>query len=325
MQKANKKNIRTWSMLGQRGTICGLALPEIMSDNSKCYVLTADLGHTSGLDRVMEQYPNRFINVGIAEQSLIGTAAGIAFDDNVAVATTFATFLTMRCFEQVRHNLGYQRANVKLLGAMSGFSIGMFGNTHYAYEDIALMRTIPNMTVISPADATEAYKAIYAAISLDGPVYIRLSDGVNSQIVYMDDYKFHIGKAVCLSRGDDATIVACGGMVAECIKAAQILEEKDIHIGVINMHTIKPLDEEMLKSISEEKFIFTVEEHSIIGGLGSAVSEYYAPFDYSPRHIRIGVDDKFVNPGEQQYIKRVNKLDSAGIAERIFEVVSRGR
>lgn len=325
MQEVNKRNIRTWSMLGQRGTICGVALPEIMADNSRCYVLTADLGHTSGLDRVIEQYPNRFINVGIAEQSLIGTAAGIAFDDNVAVVTTFATFLTMRCFEQIRHNLGYQRANVKLLGAMSGFSIGMFGNTHYAYEDIALMRVIPNMIVISPADATEAYKAIYAAIEFDGPVYIRLSDGVNSQMVYESDYEFKIGKSVYLLRGNNATIIACGGMVAECIKSAQILEEKGIHISVINMHSIKPLDEEILKSISDEEIIFTVEEHSIIGGLGSAVAEYYSSFEHSPRHIRIGVYDKFVAPGEQQYIKKVNRLDSVGIAERVFEVVSGDR
>lgn len=321
MQEINKRNIRVFSMLGQRGSICGHALPEIMSENNKCYVLTADLGHTSGLDRVMEQFPERFINVGIAEQSLIGTAAGIAFDGNIVVATTFATFLTMRCFEQVRHNLGYQRANVKLLGSMAGFSIGMFGNTHYAYEDIALMRTIPNMRVISPADATEAYMAIYASMDIDEPVYLRLSDGVNSKVVYDCEYQYKIGKSVIVCEGKDATVIACGGMVAECMEAARQLSERGIEIRVINMHTIKPLDEDVLNELRDEKIIFTVEEHSIIGGLGGAVAEYYASFSNSPKHIRIGVDDKFLNPGEQWYVKKNAGLDSMGIAKRIFEVL----
>ena len=322
MLEINKRNIRTFSMLGQRGSICGLALPEIMSFKEKCYVLTADLGHTSGLDRVMEKYPDRFVNVGIAEQSLIGTAAGLAFDGNVAVATTFATFLTMRCYEQIRHNLGYQMANVKLLGAMSGFAIGMFGNTHYSYEDIALMRVIPNLTVISPADATEAYKAFYASIEVDGPVYIRLSDGINSGIVYENDYDYEIGKAVNLLEGEDIVIIACGGMVSECIKATKILSKKGIQARLINMHTIKPLDEDILKTIDENKVVFTVEEHSIIGGLGGAVSEFYSSQKSSPKIIRIGVNDEFLNPGEQQYVKKISGLDSVGIADRIIEEMS---
>ncbi len=324
MLEVNKKNIRIWSMLGQRGSICGTALTEIMKERSNCFTLTADLGHTSGLDRVIELFPDRFINVGIAEQNLIGTAAGIAFDGNIAVATTFATFLTMRCFEQVRHNLGYHKANVKLLGAMAGFSIGMFGNTHYSYEDIALMRVIPNMTVISPADATEAYKAMYASMEINGPIYIRLSDGINCPVVYKEDYKYEIGKAITLREGTDIMIIACGGMVNECIRASQILETKGIKAGVINMHTIKPLDEEILRNISGEGLVFTVEEHSIIGGLGGAVAEFYSSLKSSPKHIRIGIDDKFINPGMQHYVKHQNKLDSNGIVERVLEVVGNG-
>lgn len=325
MLEVNKKNMRLWSMLGQRGTICGVALPEIMSNNDNCYILTADLGHTSGLDRVMDQYADRFINVGIAEQNLIGVAAGIAFDDNVAVATTFSTFLTMRCFEQIRHNLGYQKANVKLLGAMAGFSIGMFGNTHYSYEDIALMRSIPNMIVLAPADATEAYKAIYAAMNVSGPVYIRLSDGINSDVIYKEDYDFEIGKSKTLQTGKDATIITCGGMVSECIKASEILKQHDIYIGIVNMYSIKPLDKKALKDLCNEKLIFTVEEHSVIGGLGGAVAEYYVGLEQSPRQIFLGVNDNFSKPGEQSYVKSVNRLDAESIAARIREEIESGR
>ena len=325
MLQVNGKNIRLWSMLGQRGTICGIALPEIMAENDKCFVLTADLGHTSGLDRVMDQYEDRFINVGIAEQNLIGVAAGVAFDGNVAVATTFATFLTMRCFEQVRHNLGYQKANVKLLGAMSGFAIGMFGNTHYSYEDIALMRSIPNMIVLAPADAAEAYKAFYESMRIEGPVYIRLADGVNSDVVHKEDFEYEIGKSMCVQEGSDAIVFACGGMVSECIKASNILDNNGISITIINMYSIKPIDKEVLIKYASENLIFTVEEHSVIGGLGGAIAEFYATLEKSPRQIFIGVDDNFSDPGEQAYVKQINRLDASSIASRIYEEIINGK
>lgn len=317
MQEINRKNVRLWSMLGQRGAVCGIALPEIMSKRNNCYVLTADLGHTSGLDRVMEQYPERFVNVGIAEQNLIGVAAGLAFDGNVSVATTFATFLTMRCFEQVRHNLGYQRANVKLLGGAAGFAIGMFGNTHYSYEDIALMREIPNMTVIAPADAAEAYYAMYRSMELDGPVYIRLSDSVNSRVVYNEPYEYMIGRAVCLRKGAGVAIIATGGMVNDALEAAGRLEACGIQPEVVDMHTIKPLDKSALDKYSKWDMVVTVEEHSVIGGLGSAVAEYYATLRDRPRQMFIGVEDRFLVPGDQAYVKRTNGLDGEQIAERI--------
>lgn len=324
MQEITKINVRTWSMLGQKGTIGGIALPEIMDSYPNCFVLTADLGHTTGLDRIMSQYNERFINVGIAEQNLVGVAAGIAFDNNISVATTFATFLTMRCYEQIRHNLGYQRANVKLIGAMAGFSIGMFGNTHYSYEDIALMRAIPNMCVVAPADATEAYKMIYEAVKIEGPVYIRLSDSTNCGIVYKEDYNLEIGKAIKITDGSDGVIISYGGMVYECMKAMKILEEHGIFMKLINMHTIKPLDTKILDELSNENIIFTVEEHSVIGGIGSAISDYYSGFKKSPQIKRIGINDKFINPGEQQYVKKTNGIDNIGIANTIIKELAYG-
>ncbi|MEY8392204.1 transketolase [Lachnospiraceae bacterium] len=313
MQEITKKNSRVWSRLGQRGTVCGVALLEILESMENAYVLTADLGHTSGLDRVMQKFPQRFINVGISEQNLVGTAAGLALDGGVAFATTFATFLTMRSYEQIRHNAGYQEANVKLIGTSAGFAIGMFGNTHYSYEDIALMRVIPNMVVVSPADATEAYLAIHQAAVYQGPVYIRLSDGLNTAIVHSESYAFEIGKAELLNQGKDIAIIAVGGVVHEAINAVEKLQALGINPTLINMHTIKPLDEAMLYELRDYRALITVEEHSIIGGLGSAVAEYMMGISHTTQLFRIGIQDKFVHPGEQGYVKSSNGLDAEGI------------
>ena len=322
MQEISPKNSRVWSRLGQSGTICGIALPEILSQREDCYVMTADLGHTVGLSRVMENFEDRFVNVGIAEQNLIGVASGMAFDGAVVFATTFATFITMRCYEQIRHNLGYQKANVKLIGFASGTAMGMFGNTHYSLEDLAIMRAIPNMVVLSPADASEAYLAVNKAAEYEGPVYIRLSGNLNTPIVYKEPYTFQIGKAVTLRQGEHITLIAAGAMVCEAQKAADRLQEKGIAVGVINMHTIKPLDTDVLDDVSGQELIVTIEEHNVIGGLGSAVAEYYARKEQRPRQIMIGIEDQFVHPGESDFVRKENGLDAESICNRIIKEMS---
>lgn len=314
MQEINKKNIRIWSRLGQRGTICGVALPEIASKKENCYVITADLAQLSSLERLKTIYPSKFINIGISEQNMIGVAGGLALEGNCVFATTYATFLTMRCYEQIRHNLGYQKANVKLLGSSSGLAMGMSGNTHYTYEDIAIMRVIPNMIVLSPADATEAYRMVHMVSDYEEPVYIRLSGALNNEIVYEDSYLLEIGKAITLRQGQDTVVIATGSMVIEALKAAKLLEEKGISIKVINMHTIKPLDTEILESISETNLIITLEEHSIIGGLGSAVAEYFSSKKIKPRQIMLGLPDAFLKPAEYEYLKQQNGLYAENIA-----------
>lgn len=323
MQEITLKNSRKWSRLGQKGTVCGVALPEILEQQKNSYVITADLGRSSGLNRIMEHYSDQFINVGIAEQNMIGVAAGIALEGNIVFATTFATFLTMRGYEQIRHNLGYQKANVKLIGTSAGFSIGMFGNTHYSYEDVALMRVIPDMTVISPADAAEAYMAIHKVTECEGPAYIRLSGGLEESAVYKQAYDFQLGKAVVMKEGKDIVLIATGAMVIESIKAAEKLETIGIYATVINMHTIKPLDIKILKEFSQKDIIFTVEEHSVIGGLGSAVAEYFATLLNPPAQVFIGIDDRFVNPGKHEYVKRRNQLDAQGIYQRVLSVLDK--
>lgn len=323
-QQITEKNSRIWSRLGQRGTVCGVALPEIMEECRKSYVVTADLGYLSGLGRVKKEYSERFINVGIAEQNMIGVAAGLAFEGNVVFATTYATFITMRCYEQIRHNLGYQGANVKLIGSSTGLSMGMSGNTHYSYEDISIMRTIPNMTVISPADAAEAYMAIHQVAQHEGAAYIRLSGNLNSPIIYQENYSFEIGKAIILRQGKDIVLIATGASVAEALGACECLKEFDIQAKVVNMHTIKPLDTEIIDACLEHDYIFTIEEHSTIGGLGSAVAEYLSQKRHHPRHIKIGIDDKFVHPGEYEYIKSCNQLDAEGIMKTVLTIVGHG-
>ncbi len=321
MMEFSARETRTWSMLGQRGTVFSKAIPDIMQKKENCYVVTADLGKTSGMDRIMQNTPEHFVNVGIAEQNLVGVSAGLAFEGNVVFASTFATFITMRCFEQCRHNLGYLRANVKLVGGSSGFAIGMFGTTHYAYEDIALMRSIPGMTVIAPADASEAYFAAIKAAETNDPTYIRLSDGANAPILHKERYEFNIGEAMLLRTGKRVAIISTGGVLNDVLEAINILQERGIEPTVVNMHTIKPIDVEMLESLMHYDYIFTVEEHSIIGGLGSAVSEYYTEYKTHPVVIRLGAKDEFLKPGSQAYVKHQCGLDSMGIVESVLKYV----
>lgn len=317
MQEINRRNSRMWSMLGQRGTICGVALPELLEQRDDCYVITADLAHLSGLDRIRQTFPDRFVNVGIAEQNMVGVGAGLAFEGNTVFMTTYATFLSMRCYEQIRHNLGYQGANVKLIGATTGLAMGMSGNTHYSYEDIAIMRAIPNMVVVSPADAAEAYLALYSAAQYKGPVYLRLSGNLNEPILYSEPYEFEFGKAVVMREGQGIVLIAVGSMVAEALKAAEKLETEGINATVINMHTVKPLDTDILKRYTDADVMFTIEEHNVIGGLGSAVAEYMSSLKHRPKQISIGIQDRFIHPGDYEYIKSENELDAEGIYRRV--------
>ncbi len=323
MQEINKRNSRTWSRLGQRGTVCGVALPEMLKEQEGYYVMTADLAHLSGLDRIRQNFPHQFINVGIAEQNMIGVASGLAFEGNTVFVTTYATFLSMRGYEQIRHNLGYQRANVKLIGSASGLAMGMSGNTHYSYEDLAIMRVIPNMVVVSPADAAEAYQAVYCAANQEGPVYIRLSGNLNEPVIYSEPYDFQLGKGMILKQGEDIVLIATGGVVADALCAAERLDSYGISSAVINMHTIKPLDEEVIKRHFHVKWMVTVEEHNMIGGLGSAVAEFLASQKNSPLLARIGVEDQFLHPADHGFLKQKCGLDSDGIYKKIINILER--
>ena len=270
----------------------GDTLAEIGKKNEKIFVLDADLSESTKTCKFGKLYPDRFYNMGIAEQNMMGTAAGLALSGKIPVVSTFAVFATMRSGEQVRTSIAYPRLNVKIVTTHSGLSIGTAGATHFSEEDIAIMRAIPNMVVIAPADAIQTRLAVMAAVAYKGPVYIRLGRG-DSPVVYKDmDYK--IGKAITLCEGNDITIIATGVMVYRALKAAQKLIGNNIHARVIDMHTVKPLDNEVImKAARETKAIITMEEHNIIGGLGSAVSEAVAEGKDNVVVKRLGIPDVF--------------------------------
>ena len=312
-------NSRQWSRLGSRG-VFGQAILAVAENHPEMMVISADLGNSSGLDRFKKTYPDQFLNIGIAEQNMIGVASGLAKEGYNVFATSFAPFISMRAAEQIRMNLGYMEMNVKAVAIGSGVSMAFLGNSHYGIEDAAVMRAIPNMTVVSPADCAEIFKVVEAAAKFRGPMYIRLTGAVNNPPVYTENYEFEIGKAISLKEGNDVNILACGTMVYESVEAAKILEELGISTGVINMHTIKPLDTEIIdKVIKNSKVLVTCEEHSVIGGLGSAVAEYISQFKNTPPQLRLGLPDAFGKTADYRYLLEKYGLIGPKIANSIQE------
>lgn len=317
--KVRKANIRSWSMLGQRGTFFGIAMPEIAKEKENVKLLTADLSLLSGMDRYIKSSPEKFLNVGIAEQNMIGIAAGLAMEGDCVFATTYASFIAVRSLEHVRQHLSHLQCNVKIVGSAAGVVAAKSGVSHWATEDIAFTRALPNLEVLSAADSMEALKMAFYAAETDKPTYIRLSGGVNCPVVYQEDYNFQAGKAVFLKEGKRVALLATGLMVAEAQKAAKQLEEQGIACTVVNIHTIKPLDTEALDQIfANHELVVTVEEHNIIGGLGSAVAEYKATLANTPRQIFLGFPDSFAEAGSQRYIWEQKGLTGEQIASRVM-------
>jgi len=313
----NRANIRTWSILGSAGTfgLAAMGLPEI---NQETLIVTADLRNFSGLDRFSAAHSERLINVGIAEQNMVGLAAGLCNEGFSVFATTYATFAAARSADPVRVNMGYMGLGVKLVGLGAGFSVGVLGPTHISLEDIAFMRAIPNITVISPADCCETVKAIEALAKYPGPAYLRLGGNVPHSVVYTEDYEFCIGKAMRLREGDDITIVATGSVVYESLEAAKLLQANGLRVGVINMHTIKPIDTSMLKEVyASTRLVVTVEEHSVLGGLGGAVAEHKSQFADTPPQLIIGVQDYFPHAGDYRHLLTETGLTASQIASSI--------
>ena len=295
----------------------GEALCALAETNPDIVVLDADLAEATKTGIFKKQYPDRFFDCGIAEQNMVGIAAGLAACGKIPFAASFAMFAAGRAFEQVRNSVGYPHLNVKIAGSHAGISVGEDGATHQCCEDIALMRTIPGMVVLNPADHYEMQAAVKAAAEYVGPVYIRLGRLAVESVNNNDDYKFELGKGITLRDGKDITIVATGLMVGEAVKAAKALEADGIDARVINIHTIKPIDRELIvKAAKETGRIVTVEEHNIIGGLGEAVSAVVC--EECPVPVtRIGVNDVFGHSGPA-----VDLLKEFGLsAEHIEEVV----
>ncbi len=299
----------------------GEALVELADKYENMVVLDADLAAATKTGVFKKAYPDRFFDCGIAEANMMGVAAGLAATGKIPFASTFAMFAAGRAYEIVRNSIGYPHLNVKIGATHAGISVGEDGATHQCNEDIALMRTIPGMTIINPADDVEAKAAVKAALEIDGPVYLRFGRLAAPVFNNADTYKFELGKGITIKDGSDVTIVATGLMVSEAIEAANQLEADGISARVINIHTIKPLDKELIcKCAKETGVIVTVEEHSVIGGLGSAVAEAVTECCPVPV-IKVGVNDEFGCSGPAVELLKKFGLCASNIVEKTKEAV----
>lgn len=310
----DKKKIKMWSLMGARATV-GLYALEIVKKNPNLIVLSSDVSTSAGLDRFRKQFPQNYIEIGIAEQNLIGVAAGLASENFDVVTTTFAPFQTLRCCEQIKVNLSYMKQKVIMIGIASGLVQGPLGYTHCCLEDLSIMRSLPNLSILSPADSLETVKSVDAALKNKQPTYIRITGTTNNPIVYEDDYNFVFGEAITLKKGKDIVLMATGTMVNEALIAAEKLKEIDIKAGVVNFHTIKPIDKKKILELGRDnKLIFTIEEHNLIGGFSSAVSEILSTEKLKCRQIPLGVNDIYDKGGSYAFLKDKHGLT----AEKIF-------
>ena len=296
----------------------GKALVELGKENENVVVLTADLAGATKTSLFEKEFPDRFINVGIAEQNMIGISAGLATAGKIPFASTFAMFAAGRAYDQIRNSVAYPKLNVKICGTHAGVTVGEDGATHQMLEDLSLMRSIPNMTVLCTSDDIQTKWAIKEMAKIDGPVYIRLAR-VATPVIYDENQNFEIGKVVQIGDGTDATVFATGVEVAEALKAKEALEKENINIRVVDVHTIKPIDREMIiKCAKETKKLITIEDHSIIGGLGTAVCEVLSE-EYPTKVVRMGMQDKFGKSGKAEQLLKYFKLDSEAIIEKVKE------
>lgn len=301
----------------------GQALAELGRIHEDLIVMDADLAGSTKTSTFRKEFPERHINCGIAEANMMGIAAGLASCGKTVFASSFAMFATGRAFEQIRNSIAHTKLNVKVAASHAGISVGEDGATHQCCEDISLMRSIPGMVVINPCDDTETKAAVKAAYEYDGPVYLRLGRLAVPVLLDPKEYRFEIGKGVLLKEGTDVTIFATGLEVYESLRAAQMLEAEGIRAEVINIHTIKPIDEELiLKSLSKTGKGVTVEEHSVIGGLYSAVSEVTAA--KLPVHLLgIGVEDVFGHSGPAKDLLKEFGLDAQGICRKVRDFLQK--
>ena len=312
----NKANFKLMSMAGQGGSMFGISLMELMGRRNDLIVLSSDMSTPAGLDKFKAAYPDHFMNMGIAEQNMIGTAAGLADEGYKPICVAQACFITMRSFEQVRQYCGYMQIPMVIIGIGSGVSLQYMGNTHFALEDLALMRTIPGMEVIAPCDSYEAVLAFEYAVNGKHPVYIRLFGGTAISAVFNEETAFNGGKAIKMREGKDVQMIATGSMVGNAMKVAEDLSAEGIDASVVDMHTIKPLDKDALDL--NKKLIVTLEEHNVIGGLGGAVADVLSQYANHPKLLKLGVNDRFVPVGSYKYLLQQCGLDIDSIKNQII-------
>lgn len=310
--------------MGQCGTF-GLVLDSLANYNDKIFAITADLTRATGLSKFAEDYPERFINVGIAEQNAVAFSAGIADSGFIPFVTTFANFASLRANEFVKHFMAYMKCNIKLIGVSAGYAMELFGNTHYGLEDIGAIRSMPNVKIFSPADGVEVAKCVEYAVTHEGPMYIRLTGKAANPIVHKEDFDFESLRTVELRGGNDLVIYATGSMVYNALRVSEKLLNVGVSAKVIDVPVIKPFDTEEIKENKDLPFIFTIEEHCSIGGLGSSVSEVLSKLNSHGTLIRLGTDElSYKAAGTYEYMLDQSGLTIDKIYNRIIYELQKG-
>ncbi|MBN1344326.1 MAG: transketolase family protein [Phycisphaerae bacterium] len=305
--------------------IYGEVLTQIGMQRPDIVAMTADLAGSTKIGTFQKKFPERFFNVGIQEPNMFSLASGMAAAGLTPVVSTFAVFTSLRSAEQVRTDIDYQKRNVKIIATHGGTSFGQAGTTHHCTEDIAIMRSFANMTVIVPADGYETAKAVTAAVEMDGPVYIRIGRGFEPPVYDSMDYDFEIGKAIEMHEGTDITLIACGVTVLQAVEAAKFLQENSgLSVRVLNMHTIKPLDEEaVMKAVMDTRRIVTVEDHNTNGGLGTAVADVIAASGKGCAFTKVGIPGIYAIVGYPDDLLAHYKMDANGLIETVNQIMRR--
>lgn len=313
----SSQNIMQWSRMGMRKAY-GAILSELAGEHENLISIAADVVDSANLYNFAEKYPDRQFNAGISEQNMVAMAAGLAKEGANVFVTSFAPFVSLRVYEAIRTLVCYMNLNVKMVALSSGFSLGVQGATHYALEDIAIMRAIPNLLVLAPSDTTELAKAMEYLATYDGPAYLRLTGLPGSASVHKGDYDYDVNCIEVVREGEDVGIFATGTLVNESVRAARLLSKSDINAGVVNFSKLNPVNTEaLITECRKYKMIVTVEEHNIVGGVGSIVSEALASIESHPRMLRLGTTDSNQVAGNYAYMMEKNRLTAKDIAERI--------
>ncbi len=318
MVKISLDTLQKWSKLGHRSAF-GESMVQLGKENENVCAVVADITNTARMVNFEKAYPDRLFNVGIAEQNMIGFTTGLAVEGFIPFAVTVAAFAPMRCAEQMRMGLGYMNLNAIVVGIEAGMRFGSLGNTHFGMDDIAIARSIPNFTVLSPCDAHQIYKAVFAAAKHPGPVYLRLTGAPGFPLLYPEDFEYEIGKAIEYKKGETVAIISTGSMLGTAIEAANMLESKGISTRIIDMHTVKPIDTKMLDDVfKNNQLVVSLEEHTVIGGLGSAIAEYKTQFGNAPKQIICGISDSFRKIGCYEFQLEQSELTPERIVEKVL-------
>ena len=310
----------TFAGQGQIASIFNLFLPDVIEDYPTLKLLSSDMSYGARMERFKALYPQHFLNVGIAEENLLGVSAGLTSEGYKCVALAQATFITMRCYEQARQYMSYMGYPIVLVGLSAGLVMQFMGNTHYAIEDMAIMRVLPGVEVLSPADAVEAVRAFEYAISSDKPCYIRLTGSADSPLIYDTYGSYNPSKANVLKEGEDIVIIATGAVVARALESAKTIEqETGQSVRVVDIHSIQPIDKTVIEQSRKSRLVVTVEEHYITGGLGSAVADELITKTGAPKLLKIGINDKYSIVGDYNYLLEQNGVTTDAIVRRVID------